>query len=296
MLSNRFCVIPSAAIMIKFSSLLPVLLLLTSHAQRAGCDMKDSECLDEKQVFFQLRSELRDSKETDPGGAAHPSWRWRRRNHGYHPKGPSTTTTNTTIPPPAPEPAPLAPVCNFLSSGVIQSQNFIPGLGLPLPPNRNTTVLWKVDAQAAAGCCVRDVLGAVGVDVVFTRVSAENVIASLENPNMQSKQLSPVVTIGSPNFLPVPDPSRNQFKFVFDPMNIFPGAVVGGIWTVTFHVADGFGEWAASFFTLSIIVDQCIWRTWVCQERSRKDGCLNVKWVSRKVCLRCVSLRGWYTN
>lgn len=171
---------------------------------------------------------------------------------------PAPPTTNTTIPPPAPEPAPLAPVCNFLSSGVIQSQNFIPGLGLPLPPNRNTTVLWKVDAQAAAGCCVRDVLGAVGVDVVFTRVSAENVIASLENPNMQSKQLSPVVTIGSPNFLPVPDPSRNQFKFVFDPMNIFPGAVVGGIWTVTFHVADGFGEWAASFFTLSIIVDQCI--------------------------------------
>ena len=48
----------SAVRMIHFSSLMSVLLLqlLTSVAERAGCD--DAECLDEKQVFVQLRSEL----------------------------------------------------------------------------------------------------------------------------------------------------------------------------------------------------------------------------------------------
>ena len=51
---------PSAGKMIPFASLLSVLLLLTSHAQRASCD--DAECLDENHVFVQLRSEVRDSK------------------------------------------------------------------------------------------------------------------------------------------------------------------------------------------------------------------------------------------
>ena len=51
---------------------------LTSEGQRPGCDIKDGECLDEKQVFFQLLSELHDSKDSDPGVAAHPRWRWRQ--------------------------------------------------------------------------------------------------------------------------------------------------------------------------------------------------------------------------
>ena len=76
--------------MIHLLSLLSVLLLLTSEAERANCDLIDAECLDEKQVFFQLRSEVRDPKNSDPGVAAHSRWRWRRRNrrngryHGYH--------------------------------------------------------------------------------------------------------------------------------------------------------------------------------------------------------------------
>ena len=59
--------------------------------ERPGCDLKDAECLDEKQVFFQLLSELHDSKDSDPGVgvAAHPRWRWRRMaaaNRRYHPQ------------------------------------------------------------------------------------------------------------------------------------------------------------------------------------------------------------------
>ena len=56
----------------------PKLLLLTSEGHGPGCDLKDAECLDDKQIFFQLLSELHDSNDADPGVAAHPHWRWRR--------------------------------------------------------------------------------------------------------------------------------------------------------------------------------------------------------------------------
>ena len=88
--------IPSAMTLIHFSCLLSVLLLLTSEAgsSKAHCDLKDGECLDENQVFVQLRSEVRDSKDSDHSVAAHPRWHWRRHNrrhHGYHPYGPIGT-------------------------------------------------------------------------------------------------------------------------------------------------------------------------------------------------------------
>lgn len=67
--------------MIHFSSL-SVLLLLRIDVTGAKvrlvviCDLKDAERLDDKQVFFELPSELRDSKDSDPGvalAAAQPS-------------------------------------------------------------------------------------------------------------------------------------------------------------------------------------------------------------------------------
>ena len=103
----------SAVRMIHFSSM-SVLLLLTSVAERAGCD--DAGCLDEKQVFVQLRSELRDPKDSYPRRLTpHPRWRWRnrrKRRYRYHPYyGPtsttSTTTRTTSAPLPEPLPAPL---------------------------------------------------------------------------------------------------------------------------------------------------------------------------------------------
>ena len=57
---------------------------LTSEGQRPGCDPKDAECLDEKQVLFQLLFELHDSKDSDPGVHAGVGGGWRRRYHPYY--------------------------------------------------------------------------------------------------------------------------------------------------------------------------------------------------------------------
>ncbi len=94
---------PSGVMMIHFASFLSVLLLLTSEAQKADCDLKDAECLDLLiqtlcifEVFFQLRSELRDSKDSDAGVGSVATV--------------ATIPTMHMVPPaplPAPVPAPL---------------------------------------------------------------------------------------------------------------------------------------------------------------------------------------------
>ena len=79
----------SAVMMMHFLSL-SVMLVLTS-----GCDFKDVECLDEKQVLFQLRTDVHDSTEyldshRGLGAVAQDprSRHWRRRDRRYHPYGP----------------------------------------------------------------------------------------------------------------------------------------------------------------------------------------------------------------
>ena len=200
--------------MMHFASLWSVLLLVTSMAERAGCD--DAECLDEKQVFVQLRSEVRDSKDSDTGVAAHPRWRRRRRFtrfhpfHPYHPYGPTSTTTtitttstttSTTIS------TVTIPVCRDTSRLTLRG-NF---LGVDIS---NTTVLLTADEGENAGCCIQDISDSVVLDLYFGKTIAGNgSTVSLEAPDGQSHELGVAL------------PGQDRFEARTD---IFQGAVVSG--------------------------------------------------------------------
>ena len=227
-LSNRFTEtllgFPKNKMMIQYSSVLSVLLLLTSEAQKSGCDLKDAECLDEKQVFFQLRSEVSDSKDSDrsvtPAQRSRWPWRrWRRRNrryHPYHPYGPNTTTSTTTT----------IPVCGEESVGVA---NFTT---VDLPPGVNVTVLLEVNQEAVIGCCVEDKPETVQLDVSYS-----NPAGSLGN-----------LTV----FLETPDS-----PFTIDE-NLFPGAVVRGTWTLTLLASPDAVEWSSFFSQIGFFLEQCV--------------------------------------
>ena len=155
-----------------FSCLLSVILVLMAEAQKSGCDLKHSECLDE-QVFVQLRSEVSDSKDSDTGVAAHPHHpRWRRRRdtgrrrftrfHPYHPYGPtsttassdSTSTSTTTSTSTSPT---TIQVCEDTLSPKFADNNS--NIEIPTP------VLLNIDAEQVAGCCIDDSAAAKSVDV-----------------------------------------------------------------------------------------------------------------------------------
>ena len=256
-----------AGMMIRFSSLLSLLVLLTSHAQRAGCDMKDAECLDENQVFVQLRSEVRDSKDSDLSVAAHPRWRrrWRRRNQRYHAYGPSSTTSITTLRSPDPAPGGQTPTTATTTTTTTSttttttSTTTIPvctasdddGDGkrdakavnetdIDIPRDANTTVLLVVDAEEAAGCCVENSLSSVGVIVLF-QTGSGSLTLSLETPNMQSQELG----VTNSAFFPFSD-------------TIFPGAPVAGVWKLIFKAGPDAAGWRATFSQVAFFVDQCV--------------------------------------
>ena len=285
--------------MIQFSSLLPVLLLFTSHAQRAGCDMKNAECLDDKQVFVQLRSELRDSKDSVPGVAAHPRGRWRRRNRrngGYNPYyGPRTATTTTTTSSISTSTGSTTttasstatiPVCKFTyhDPWVALVEN---DTEVDFPPSEKTTVLLVVDASFAGCCVVTTVVGRV-------RFGSSpggrfgNLTLSLETPDLQSQPVGVASNGGTGGF-------SNYFR------GNFPGAAVAGVWKLIVEASPDAAGWRAVSSVLTAFIEQCAWLTWLWQGRWWKHGCLNQlrkckKWASRKLCLRCVFLRHWYTN
>ena len=217
--------------MIHYSSLLSLLLLWTSEAQKSGCDLKDAECLDEKQVFFQLRSEVSDSKDSDHSVAAQRRWRWRRwrrrnrRYHPYHPYGPNTTTTTTTT----------IPVCGRYSRAVANYTI------VDLPPGVNATVLLEIDQEFVIGCCVQ----LIGLYVLYTNpTDLGNLTIFLETPDMQSKEVG------------VAFPSDSPFEF---DGSLFPGAVAGGTWTVTILASpDAAVGWSSFYSVISIIFQQCV--------------------------------------
>ena len=194
----------SAVRMIHFSSLMSVLLLLTSVAERAGCD--DAECLDEKQVFVQLRSELRDPKDSDPRVAAHPRWRWRRR---WRRRNRRLRTTS--------------PVCNVERvSGANTTFVFSAGV--------NTTLLLEVDAEEAAGCCISDrvdIFVLLGPPIVF-----EGLAVFLEPPNMPSQPVG---------FYEPGDP----INFLLSSSS-FQGAVAGGVWKLRLQTPEEAVGWNAT--------------------------------------------------
>jgi len=220
--------------MIHFVSLSLLLLPLTAEAQRSGCDLKDAECVDEKQVFFQVRSELRDSKDSDLGMAAHPRWRWRRRNrryHPYHPYGPSTSTTTSTTT--------SIPVCGLIGNN-FGAANFTT---VDLPANVNVTVLVEIPEEATIGCCVQDNPTATNLDVSLSNPARlGNLTVFLETPDMQSKEVG------------VAFPSDNSFNFFG---NLFPGAVVSGVWTITLLASPDAVGWSSRFSQIAFFLDQC---------------------------------------
>ena len=291
----------SVLTMIHLSSLLSFLFLLTSEAQKSGCDLKHAECLDEKQVFVQLRSELRDSKDSDSDVAARPRWRWRRRNgryHPHHPYGPSTatrnatstTTSTTTSTATSTTTSTATSTTTSTATSTTTSTTTIPVcLGNNVPndvgaqdstfvasADNTTTVLLEVDGEQTAGCCVDDVLNSVRIRAGFIwRAGSGIMVVSLEPPNMQSQFLANF-QIGNPTF---------DLSFG----DKFPGAVARGTWKLTFVVPSTLTGWSAEIAsTLDLKVDQCVWLKKDGEKMGASTNCTSVKWVSRKVCLRCV--------
>ena len=158
----------SSSLHFGFGALLSVLLLLTSEGQRPGCDLKDAECLDEKQVFFQLLSELHDSKDSDPGVAAQSPLSWRRMA-AAQPSLPSVILIwmVAIVGPPSTTSTPTStvtiPVCNV--NGVHFGSN---DTSVDFDASVNTTVLLEIDAELAAGCCGDSFPDSVTLRVVFT--------------------------------------------------------------------------------------------------------------------------------
>ena len=123
---------PSGVMMIHFASFLSVLLLLTSEAQKADCDLKDAECLDLLiqtlcifEVFFSCALTLA----------------WQHIHAGVG--GVATVATipiiHIMVPPPSPR----------------RSQFALPNcLPTRLLIFLDTPVLLRADAGRAAGCCV----------------------------------------------------------------------------------------------------------------------------------------------
>ena len=267
--------------MIHLASFLSVLSVLMSHAQSVDCELKDEELLDEKQVFFQLRSEVSESK--DHSAAAHPRWRWRRRNRRYkpyHPYGPrtatiittstttssttstststttststssttststSTTTSTTTSSTTSTSTSITIPVCT--PNLDVGRSDFANETRVDIPAGVPTPILVNVDNP---GCCVLkdfDLTGPVGVAVSFDGIQTRqgNVTLSLESPRMQ------LVEVGNI--------SSSEPPFLGVSVIISEGEEIQGVWKVIVEATQDASGWTAVFSQLTIFVEQCI--------------------------------------
>ena len=223
-----------------FLSLLSVLLLLTSEAERAGCDLKDAECLDEEQVFFQLCDPERNWKRTCSSNRTFPRPPTVRAGVG----GVATVATIATIhivPPalPAPPPVPLAvPVPGTRPSQFAKSRSQL--------LNRTTELL--LDA-------VDDVVAELSFSSAVPLTG--NLTISLETPDNQSQQLGVADT-------PV--------VFEFEG-NSFPGAVAFGVWKFTL-LASASSEPRIPYGQCGWTLDELTWgmvKRWVPQPTAK--GC-----------------------
>ena len=207
--------------MIYFLPLFSVLLLSTSEAEKANSDLKDAECLDEKQVFFQLRSEVRDPcgpKGSGPGVAAHPRWRRNRLptlssiSSHQHCIGCRTVTSNSTT---------VAVPAN-------------------VPASQATEVLVNTDPHLA-GCCVQ---GAVVVYIEFSPGTGfVSVALEAPDPDLTIEILGASAVSASSYFYNAP---------------ILQGAVAKGVWKIKLFAAPGATGWSATSSTLSLELGPCV--------------------------------------
>ena len=247
----------SAVMMMHFLSL-SVMLVLTS-----GCDFKDVECVDEKQVLFQLRSDVRDLTEyldshQGLGAVAQDprSRRWRRHDRRYHPYGPpstsasaSTTSTSTTT-------SSTSSTSSSTSSTTSTSTVTIPSciaIGLQfeadnstnpaLPASENTTVLLEFQGPTA-GCCVGS---QVSVTAQINAVGETSGILAvfLETPTGQSELLGSV-------------DDGLGFGFSSSSGIVFPGEVIAGVWKLIFLGSVDAANYVLSSSLLSIVSGQCV--------------------------------------
>ena len=208
----------------------------------AGCDMKDAECLDENQVFVQLRSDVRNSKDSDPSVAAHPRWRRRRRFtrfhpfHPYHPYGPTSTTasgdtTSTTT-------GMVFPVCTLISATKQTSTQVLSAGAI-------TTEKVRFRGLQFRGCCVEDIDSSLSLLVNFNSSRAGDLNVSLEPPNLQSQPLGVV--------------PGTDFQFNFSG-NIFKGVEASGAWDVIFLASPAAIGWSSDplVIQLELKLDQCV--------------------------------------
>ena len=113
-----------------------------------------------------------------------------------------------------------------------------------LPASVNVTVLLEINAKAAIGCCVQNNSNALDLQVGLpNRSSLGNLTISLETPDMQSQGLG------------VAFPSDNGKQIIG---NFFPGAVVRGVWKVTFLASPDATGWSSDFSLIGIFNAQCV--------------------------------------
>ena len=162
------------------------------------------ECVDEKQVLFQLRSDgTRDSTESyldshqGLGAVAQDppprSWRRRDRRYSYHPYGPtstsasaSTSSTSTTTSTSSSTSTVTIPSCIAIGLQFEADNSTNPAL----PASENTTVLLEFQGPTA-GCCAGS---QVSVTAQITAVGETSGILAvfLETPTGQSELLGSV--------------------------------------------------------------------------------------------------------
>ena len=109
-----------------------------------------------------------------------------------------------------------------------------------------------------AGCCVGS---QVSVTAQINAVGETSGILAvfLETPTGQSELLGSV---------------DDGLGFAFSSSSgiVFPGEVIAGVWKLIFLGSVDAANYVLSSSLLSIVSEQCVWLTWLCQERSWKGG------------------------
>ncbi len=146
------------------------------------------------------------------------------------------------------------------------------------PASVNTTVLMEVSADQAAGCCVAERQTFTALVVLPWASVPRNgtMTVFLEAPNMPPQQIGVAQSPGFSDFFST---------------NVFLEAEVVGLWKLIVLGSTDAAGWSStttSPFSLKIFLTQCVWLTWLCQERWWKEGRAN----ERQKCFNRVSRRG----
>ena len=283
--------------MIHLASFLSVLSVLMSHAQSVDCQLKDEESLDEKQVFFQLRSEVSDSK--DHSAAAHPRWRWRRRNRRYkpyHPYGPrtatiittstSTSTTTSTSTSTTTSTTTSSTTSTSTSTTTSTSTSTTTSTTTSSTTSTSTSTTTSTTTSITIPVCTpnldvgrSDFANETRVDIPAgvptpVLVNVDNagccvlkdfdltgpVGVAVSFDGIQTRQGNLTVSLESPRMqlVEVGNISSSELPFLGVSVIISEGEEIQGVWKVIVEATQDASGWTAVFSQLTIFVEQCI--------------------------------------